>query len=728
MSPRDCQSSTSRLAAALALVLAAGSVPAQEAATLSFSAGAPATFPRTITGDKKVVIDLSALPRGAAIHRAVFRPGRDDREAWGARDAAVKVTSADGRPLELLPPRFLAFDATAAVRAAVTARGAKLTLEVASFPGHRPEAARVEVTCAARARNEVPAVTGLAARHRAGQTFLTWKEVEPPIADAGITFAEWKARTASLAGAEREVRYRIYRSAGPITAATIGSAELVDEVGPLTGWNPDRHGIAPPEKLPVPRYVVEDGKDPVPPGTGVYAHNPAAAGQAFYAVSSLVNGEEDFARLDAGGATRAPVEESVGPGEPVLQRVERPDSFNYIEKPVLHYFVRWEAPPRSHWPSRPIDYLVAVPPKSVAPAPAGLHLHCWGGSLDAGYGWWYNAVQGAVLIAANQTPYDWWTGYHEHLGTWKSWREGAVRDFTQERVLSFLDWAAGRWQLDRSRVFTAGSSMGGSGAISLALRRPEGIAWVVSWVGIHTPARSPGFRSSYEDVYGLAGWRLPYQDGKTPAFEWFDDTAFLRRDPGRETPLICFANGKNDGGIGWPQARDFWQALQETRRPHVFVWGQEGHGQRASLIGPQSRENDMRLDVRADRTLPAFSRSSLDDNPGNGDPADGDPQGYSNAYLYWDTADDAVVDEAERWSLVLRLTKDPPRQCTVDVTPRRCQKFRLRPGTRVAWRVLALDGAEIHAGEAAADEWGLVTAPRVRVRREGVKLEMRVKG
>ena len=43
----------------------------------------------------------------------------------------------------------------------------------------------------------------------------------------------------------------------------------------------------------------------------------------------------------------------------------------------------------------------------------GIHLHCWGGSLNGGYGWWYQAEQGHLLIASNQIPYDWWTGYHE---------------------------------------------------------------------------------------------------------------------------------------------------------------------------------------------------------------------------------------------------------------------------------------------------------------------------
>ncbi len=697
----------------------------QDAATLSFAEHPAATFPNTVEGRAKVAVDLSAL-RGAAIHRAVFRPGRDEGEAFASRDAAVRVTAeGSDEPLGLLPPRYASFDATAAVRRALEGGGSKIVFHLSAFPGYRPMATRLDVTCAAKAKNPVPAVTGLAARHRAGQTILTWREIEPPVTAGEVTFKEWRGHLAALAGRSRQVRYRIYRSAEPITAATMVRAELVDEVGPLTCWNPDYYGISPKDGDRVRRYAVEDGKEPVAPGTGIYAHNPRAAGKAFYAVSAAVNGEEDFAALGEGSATKEALDEKVGPGEPILQRVERPKSFGYVDAPTLHYYVRWEAPPRSNRPSRPFDCLVAVPPKPVDPSPVGLHLHCWGGSLDGGYGWWYNAAQGAVLLSTNQIPYDWWTGYHEHDGTWRSWKEGVVRDYTQARVIALLDWAAARWKLDLARVFTAGNSMGGSGSPNLGIRRSDRVAWAVSWVGVHTPSRTPQFKGSYARVYGAIDWRLPVEDGKTAAFDFFDDAWFVREHPGRETPLVCFSNGKNDGAIGWPQARDFWKALQETRRPHVFVWGQGGHGQRALLPGPDPGERELGVDVRLDRTLPAFTNGSLDGNPGNGDPKDGDPEGQSNLHLLWE-AD--AVDEAGRWSMVLKLNGKAPRaDCTVDVTPRRCRMFRPKPGTRVSWRVVGADLKEVQSGEVAADASGLVTAPRALVRREGVKLQFEVK-
>src|SRR6185436_2009324 len=123
-----------------------------------------------------------------------------------------------------------------------------------------------------------------------------------------------------------------------------------------------------------PRHVVRDGGNPVPPGTAVYAHNPKAAGKAYYAVSMAVDGEESLSRFDEANALQAPVDEEVGQGVPVLQRVEHPDEFNYVKKPTLNYYVRWESPPHANLPSQPIAYLVALPPKRVEPAPVGLHL------------------------------------------------------------------------------------------------------------------------------------------------------------------------------------------------------------------------------------------------------------------------------------------------------------------------------------------------------------------
>ena len=155
------------------------------------------------------------------------------------------------------------------------------------------------------------------------------------------------------------------------------------------------------------------------------------------------------------------------------------------------------------------------------------------------------------------------------------------------------------------------------------------------------------------------------------------------------------------------------------------MWGQQGHGQRAVL--PFGEQRQMRLDIRTDQTLPAFTRGSLDGNPG-ATPAQGDPEGQSNLYLYWETSD--IVDDRRRWELTVGLTDSAPAdRCTVDVTPRRTQRFRPRPGERVAWRNISRKtGAAIQQGTATADKWGLVTIEQAIVSRSKNRLEVELLG
>ena len=358
---------------------------AQEAATFSFSENHSGTFPRSITGDETLKVDLSRLPADTKVLRAVLRPGRHESEARRQREIPIKVVVEGGdATLKLLPPRLHAFDVTAEVQAACAAGKGSLSFSVLHFPGYDPAQNRLDVTASGKPRKELPRVMGLAATHRAGQTILTW--IEPALKGSAerMTFQEFSALRESIAREPHSTIYRIYRGKEPITAATIGQAELVDEIRPLSGWNPEFYGIGIHKDQIVPRYVVIDGGNPVVPGTAVYAHNPKAAGKAYYAVGLVQHGEEDLTTFDRGNALEEAVEETVGPGAPVLQRMERPEEFSYVRGPKLMYYVRWEGPPNAHLPSRPIDYLVALPPKNVEPAPVGLHLHCWGGSLEGG--------------------------------------------------------------------------------------------------------------------------------------------------------------------------------------------------------------------------------------------------------------------------------------------------------------------------------------------------------
>lgn len=555
----------------------------------------------------------------------------------------------------------------------------------------------------------------LRAWHTAGQTFLTWREVNAVGLRESMSFQEPKVVQNRIEQAQR-TRYRIYRSTKPIKF--LAGMMPIAEVSPLSAWNMDYYGIAPKPEFPVVRYAVEDGGKPLSPGTGMHVFNAQQAAKAYYAITVSSNGNENKT-LDQGNTLQIPVDEIVGQGVPVLQRIVKPPIFNYVENPTLHYYVRWEAPPNSSVAGKPFDYVVAIPPKLAKPAPVGLHLHAWGGSLNHDYGWWFNAETGAILIASNQIPYDWWTGYHERLGTGQplktkdDWLKAAVRPYTQRRMLSFLEWVKMQWEVDLTRTFAAGSSMGGSGAIMLALRFPEQIAWTVSWVGIHIPNMSPQFKSSYEMVYGAPDLGVRFEDG-TPVWDYFNDVWYLRRYPDKDVGFITFSNGKNDTSIGWSQAVEFYRALQETRQPHLFVWGQEGHNQRAYMPGGGG-ERVMPIDIRTNQSLPAFTNCSLDNNPGTGDPGNGDASGQINAYLYWEP--NSIIDRPERWEITAGLIEGAPQDsAAVDITPRRRQQFRARPGDHFTWSNTSLHSNKaIQSGQVMTDQWGLITLEKVLV-------------
>jgi len=144
------------------------------------------------------------------------------------------------------------------------------------------------------------------------------------------------------------------------------------------------------------------------------------------------------------------------------------------------------------------------------------------------------------------------------------------------------------------------------------------------------------------------------------------------------------------------------------------------------LPGSQPGERELGVDVRLDRSLPAFTNCSLDNNAGNGEPKDGDAEGQSNLYLYWTDKD--AVDRPNEWALELRLNERAPKDtCTVDVTPRRPQQFKVKPGTKLAWsNVSVADRKEVQSGTVVTDQWGLVTVPKVQVGKAGNRLIVRL--
>jgi hypothetical protein len=116
---------------------------------------------------------------------------------------------------------------------------------------------------------------------------------------------------------------------------------------------------------------------------------------------------------------------------------------------------------------------------------------------------------------------------------------------------------------------------------------------------------------------------------------------------------------------------------------------------------------------------------------------DGEPRGTRNGHFAWSSRNqgfdanrtgDDIVDHVDKWAISLRLHDNrfsdfSEETATVDVTPRRCQHFRPRPGEDVHW--VNLDHSDpdepvkIAEGHIKTDQYGLVTVPQFTVGRKG---------
>ena len=731
----------------------------------------------------RLEFDLSALPAEAAVRHAslyCFTKGN----AQPVEPA--RILAAAGEALKLEGPWYRSFDATSAARRWAESRKGPLALKVARFDGLLAGRSYLEIRYEApRAKGLPEQVTGLRAVHHHGQTFLVWTELEafrPPPASVfyvskfsrrgnemakkpgegwgglprvpaitlktlrelqGMELRDRPSGFQGIRAAKRvrevpEVRYRVYRHTARITSANLKDAQWVGIADPLNSYDQKMAVISFKGEYidqrevggsVIPTSCVEDGK-PVAAGEAIYVHNPAEAGKFYYAVTSALAGTENAAEIGPGNSLAKPVDEKPMPPRPVLQRLQDCPSHRKDANVVEKWHLFWAAPPYANLPSRPYHVLVGEPVKlTKAKTPSPMIIDGFHGGFNIVGALRTPSWNAVTLLVEHQIA---WGGdggllYNEGLGTLRSFRECKVRYFSERYFLRMIDWARRNWKIDGSRIY---GGQHDSGPLHLGVRHPEIFKrvflgnYTASYVYQWAPPSS-----------GLARIMGPRDLARTPqghrAWDVLDLTWYLRQNPARDIPLIWGGSntGKDSGHtceFGWQDDPRGWAALQRARQPFVIAWG-VGSADPGGAAGYHSIAPDIRKRIAErswDKTIPAFSNCSLDDNPGNGDPADGDFCGQMNGQLVWDDADS--IDEAGRWEMTVRVVGTCPEQSgTVDVTPRHCRAFKPRRGEKFKWTNTSLaDKTPVQSGTAQADQWGLVTVKGARVAKGGNRISI----
>jgi hypothetical protein len=704
-------------------------------------------------GDPRALIDIEIYPLAAPYQEGA-------------------VPKSEGKALVLAPPWYRAFDMTELVQSRLSAGKTECGVYVKKFPAWRIEKTVLDLTYEGEP-TDVPRQAGqVKALHRAGQTFLTWKEIDEPVGKDDVTWGELKAVIEGLDN-RGQVRYCVFRSEQPITRDTLATAELLATVKPLSCWNTNGRNFERPIDMsiatkdyitcgqwnpfnsasvdgdfgrdcPMDRLVIKDGEAPLDRGTGLYVHTPPAKGKAYYAVLTMLDGVANTSEFSAGNVTGA-IEETPAEPLPVLQReMPKMPFFNYADK-RLHY-VQWVAGPKmANVPCQHYNWSVGVPESVLAASdkttrvPLELTLH------RDGHSYWrtqFRMERNGIVLAPHDFPIrSWWYGYHEALDTLKSYRQGAIHPYTERRLLAFVDWAAKKWPVDPGKIIVSGSRGGASasGALHLGLRYPEVFALVISGHGSPTYAdlatstdrRGPSDAAkTLQTIFGHPDWALKTDTGKN-VWEELDMNRHLAETPQKaDLPLVTITSS-NKGPI-----QEFHRLMLQQGRPLIaeFWWG---GGRYIPVTASETFPNAVRLDIRRNLSLLAFNSEAAQKTLAGG-------MGEFNREFTWA----APVEAPGKYEVMISTSgKQNPaagKARLFDITLRQLQKFQVGSGKSYRWSVASADGqtpeirpakksrsakeepAQPTEGEASASKEGVLTLKGVPLGGE-VKLTVTMK-
>jgi pimeloyl-ACP methyl ester carboxylesterase len=338
----------------------------------------------------------------------------------------------------------------------------------------------------------------------------------------------------------------------------------------------------------------------------------------------------------------------------------------------------------------------------------------------------------------NKDVASFWYGYHEDYVLTSEANptpeSGRVRGYTNSRVVRLIDWAIENFPVDPARTYAFGHSMGGSFGVFLALTAGDRVAAVwsnVAKVDLSDFRRSILYPEMFEPMWGQAQVDLPTDQGIN-VYERLRAASLAGMTGSREVAPIISFSGRADETVGWPEKVPFYLAMEANHHGGRYFWDQREHSGPGGMDLEGSVTELFRF--RRDRSWPALSNASCNDDPGNGEPAVGDSIGSINGCVDWD---DNLVDYADRWEVLLKpraITTlsgviPAPSYLTVDVSPKRLQNFIVHPGTLLAWEAKRMsDGEEVVAGEVMVDANRRIIVTEVPVYEGGTRLRIHLPG
>jgi chitodextrinase/pimeloyl-ACP methyl ester carboxylesterase len=591
--------------------------------------------------------------------------------------------------------------------------------DVQDDPHFRPY---LQITYQVQHTNHQSQPTNINAFHRAGQTFVTWTELP-------------------YEGQFYDMLYRVYRHTQPVNAENLADAEMIAEVNQLSGYNARRSEVRKEDH----NYKINPNGSEISDDTGLFVYTTKVNGNFYYAVTSVMEGNENINDFNEQNSIQMPVPESVDLPVAICQAVVN-DNGKLVQE-----FVHWATDRMSYKVGHGFNFMINVSPEYNSDTPAPIEIML-GGRSTTYYNSWASRNMVTIrpddyLPPTRNFPYDgyqydnlqtWWSGCRNNYKTQTKRSDGIFIPYTENRILYTIAFVKKYYNIDNDRVYVRGGSMGGTGAMSFGLKYPDVVA------SVHAVVGCPNWRFNFHEVdenYQVTreGWRnegkilwgdfddtVLHENG-TPMWDWMNAGWYAKNH--KELPFLAMDNGKLDGSIVFFPMPGFYKDMKDSRHGFCARFYDGGH---SGYLSPFATHFGS---IVKDESFPAFQNMRIDNDPGDiHEPTgmallnsfsprifSGDSSGEINGYrsIQWarelyqfDSSDiDDMVDQADRYEITLRVENNCDADTVItDITPRRLQHFVITQGFPYYWENKRLtSGAIIQNGIVTGDNESLLT-------------------
>lgn len=281
----------------------------------------------------------------------------------------------------------------------------------------------------------------------------------------------------------------------------------------------------------------------------------------------------------------------------------------------------------------------------------------------------------------------WWGGMSAGDAALTKKNSGGDPRPVERRVIDSVKWVMKTYEIDPNRVYLSGNSMGGSGTLGIGMRNGDLFAAIKA----NVPA---GIEHAWNRLY------LPPLSPPENA-------------PLPDPPVAIDYSAQNDK---WSFGHErFVKAANDRRYALYFYWGPFGHANNnAAILAVNDLVHSFDwLNVRKNEAYAAFTNASCNNTlPWPENLSDKAP-GQVNAFFRWKTVRD--TETAVEVSLFLTTPADLkttfaiPKAATADVSLRRIQNLKAKPGEAFQWSYGAAQGT------VKADATGVITIPKLEI-------------